>query len=77
MSRRKRKSGTRARWLWLLGAAVGAVLAYFFVAHHAPGSESIPSPGETLSPRGAEAPREDIREDERKALDRVLHERAR
>jgi hypothetical protein len=77
MSRRKRKSGARGRWLWLLGAALGAMIAYFFVAHHAPGSESIPSPGESLSPGGTAAPREDIREDERKALDRVLHERTR
>jgi hypothetical protein len=76
MSRRKRKSGARG-WLWLLGAALGAVIAYFFVAHHTPGSESIPSPGESLSPRSTAAPREDIREDERKALDRVLHERTR
>jgi hypothetical protein len=77
MSGRKRKTGARGRWLWLLGAVLGAVIAYFFVAHHSPGSESIPSPGESLSPRGAEAPREDIRDDERKALDRVLHERTR
>jgi hypothetical protein len=77
MSRRKRKNASRGRWLWLLGAAVGAVIAYFFVAHHAPGAESIPSPGEALSPASAEGPREDIREDERKALERVLHERSR
>jgi hypothetical protein len=76
MSRRKRKSGARGRWLWLLGAALGAVIAYFFVAHHTAGSESIPSPGESLSPRST-APHEDIREDERRALDRVLHERTR
>lgn len=75
MSRRKRKSAGRGRWLWALGAIAGALLAYLFVRHHAPGSESIPSPGEAIETSTANAPHEDIRDSERKALDRVLHER--
>ena len=90
MSRgRRRKKSARGRWLWVVGAAVGALVAYFFVAHRHRGSSVIPLPGEaTLQPappaaaqgpeKGtAQGPAEVIHDSERQKLDRVLRERAR
>jgi hypothetical protein len=77
MSRRKRKSATRRRWVWVLGAVVGVTAAYF-VALRMRADSALPIPGRgperaALSP----APKEEIRNSERDALDRVLRERSR
>ena len=77
MSRRTRKSARPKRWLWVLGAVVGATAAYFVVLRMRADS-ALPIPG-----RGSEratpspAPKEEIRNSERDALDRVLRERSR
>jgi len=85
--KRRRKSARSRGWLWALGAAVGALVAYFFVAHRGSGSKSIPLPGESMEPAASEPaaapappserPREEIHDSERKALDKVLREHAR
>ena len=83
MSRKRKKKSARGRWLWVLGAAVGALLVYFFFVHRAPGSRSIPLPGEAAAqptapaPPAAPAPREMIHDSERQALDKVLREHSR
>ena len=79
MSRRKRRPTSNSmfkRWLWLLGTLAGALLAYLFFRH--PRESAIPIPEEAAS--GVEtppAPREEIRDSDREALDRVLRERSR
>jgi surfactin synthase thioesterase subunit len=77
MSRRKRKSATRRRWLWVLGTVVGATAAYL-VALRLRADSALPIPGQ-VSERAAPspAPKEEIRNSERDALDRVLRERSR
>jgi hypothetical protein len=73
----KRRGGSRPRWwLWILGAAVGAVAAYFFVPHRGSGAAAIPTPGETGDREDAAPPHEEIHDGERETLDRVLRERA-
>jgi hypothetical protein len=77
MSRRKRKSATRRRWVWVLGAVVGVTAAYF-VALRMRADSALPIPGrgpERAAP--SPAPKEEIRNSERDALDRVLRERSR
>jgi hypothetical protein len=76
MKRRKRKSTTPKRWLWLLGAALGATAAYFVVLRMRADSR-LPIPGEGAQRAQAPAPQEVIRDSERDALGRVLRERSR
>jgi anti-sigma factor RsiW len=85
VSGRKRKPKPKPRtkrsrrprwWLWILGAAVGAVAAYFLVPHRGSGSAAIPLPGEAAERQGVEPPHEEIHDVEREALDRVLRERS-
>ena len=73
MPARKRKSRP-SRWLWLLGAAVGAAAVYF-LWHPGRRSGAIPVSGQAPEP-AASAPRESITNSDRDALDRVLRERA-
>ena len=76
MSRRRRKSKKGKPWLWVLGAMVGAIAAYFVVLRVRADS-SLPIPGQ-VPDRSAQAvaPREEIHKAERETLDRVLRERA-
>ena len=76
MSRRRRKSKTPKRWLWLLGAAIGATAAYFVVLRMRADSR-LPIPGQGSNRAQAPAPNEVIRDSERDALGRVLRERSR
>ena len=77
MSRRRRKGTKRGWWLWIAGAAAGAIAAYFFVAYRGTGSGTIPLPGESITREAGNPPREEIRESERQALDRVLRDKSR
>jgi hypothetical protein len=77
MSRRRKRRSTSKPWLWVLGALAVAVVAYLFFRHPR-GSAAIPVPGEAA--RWVEtplSPREEIRDSDREALDRVLRERSR
>lgn len=75
MSRRKRGRPKPGRWLWLLGALVGATGVYF--AYRPRASGDIPRPGEDRRSLDKSAPSEQIGNHEREALDRVLRERTR
>jgi hypothetical protein len=75
MSRRRRRSPS-GPWLWLLGTLAGALAAYLFFRH--PGGPAIPVPGEAARRvETSPAPREEIRDSDREALDRLLRERSR
>ncbi len=76
MTRRRRKSSRARPWLWILGAAAGATVAYLVYRRHASGL--IPIPGQSLqSIHKSPTPSEQIDEADRENLDRVLRERAR
>ena len=79
MSRRRRKASQAKRWLWIVGALVGATAAYF-VALRWRADSALPIPGESMEhhvqPQSPpQRPHEEIRESERDALGRVLRER--
>jgi len=73
--RRTRTGAGKRRWLWLLGAATGAAIVYFFFARSF-GSGKIPVPGEAVQQPTA-APKEEIAPAEREELERVLREHGR
>jgi hypothetical protein len=77
MSPRRRKAAKPRRWLWLLGALVGATAAYFVVLRWRADS-MLPIPGQPAE-RGVQhqIPQEEIHDSERDALGRVLRERTR
>ena len=77
MSRRRRKAAKSKRWLWIVGALVGATAAYFVVLRWRADS-ALPIPGESAeqrAPSQQQPPREEIHDSERDALGRVLRER--
>ncbi len=75
MSRRRRKGWRRSRWLWFLGALVGAGIAYVFFARSFR-SGVIPVPGQAVREETT-APAEEIHPGEREQLEKVLREHGR